>query len=288
MLSFSGWSLLNPIAYTARGQGCNMVLNYFFGPIINAAHSVANQVAHAVDQMSGNFSVSFRPQIIQSYSSGEYMRTKRLMYSMSKINYLLHALFTIPIVLEVNKILDIWLGKQSIPEYAAPFVCGILIIKCINSLNSPVTNVMSATGKIKKINICTAIIMVSIIPITIVLMKIGLSPTTMYFAMFVLTIINQYVCLRLLCDTFPVVTMKEYFQEIVLPCIVLTIVALILPCLTRFFIQPTLGRILLTSFLSFISVIAATSFFLNKAEKQLLMKMINTVLIRLHIVNKDV
>ena len=287
MLSFSGWSLLNPIAYTARGQGCNMVLNYFFGPIINAAHGVANQIAHAVDQMSGNFSVSFRPQLIQSYSSGDLVRTKRLMYSMSKISFLLHALFTIPIVLEINNLLILWLGKDSIPEYAAPFVCWILVIKCINSLNPPITNVMSATGNIRKINFFTAVIMVSIIPITIVMMRSGMKPTAMYIGILVLTIINQYVCLLILCDNFSEVTMKDYLKEIVLPCMAVSATSLLLPLLSCLLIPASLLRLLITCFLSFVSVLASMSFFFDKAEKRLVKNMMNNILTRLHLVKKS-
>ena len=281
MLSFSGWSMLNPISYTARNQGCNMVLNYFMGPLLNAAHGVSSQVSNAVDQMSRNFVVSFRPQIIQSYSSGEHARTKRLMYSMSKISFLLHALFVIPIIFEINNLLELWLGKDFIPEYAASFTCWILAIKWINSLNPPITNVMAATGKIKKINICTACIVVSIVPITIVLLKAGYPPTSMYIAMLVLTLINQYACLRIICSTFTEVTMRDYFKEIVLPCVELSIVALILPSLSCVFIEPSLGRLLLTCCLSVISVVAATAFYLNKEEKLLVKSMISAVLRRI-------
>lgn len=286
MLSFSGWSMLNPIAYTARGQGCNMVLNYYFGPILNAANGVANQIAHAVDQMSGNFSVSFRPQIIQSYSSGEYVRTKRLMYSMSKISYILHALFAIPIILEIDNLLTLWLGKDSIPEFAASFACWILIIRWFNSLNPPISNVMTATGKIRKINICTACIVISIIPITIILLAAGLSPTTMYIAMFILTIINQYVCLQILCDTFPEVSLKDYLKKIVIPCLLLTLTSLILPFFACLLIKPSLFRLFLTCFLSLGSVVASSVFFLNKEEKKMASNMIISLLKRLHIKKK--
>ena len=286
MLSFSGWSLLNPLAYTARGQGCNMVLNYFFGPVLNAAHSVANQIASAVDQMSKNFSISFRPQIIQSYACGEYTRTKRLMFSMSKILFLLHAVFTIPVILEIHNLLALWLGKDSIPEYAAPFACWILIIKWINSLNPPITNVMSATGHVKKINIYTASIIVCIIPITIVLLKLGFSPTTMYIAMLGLTILNQYSCLRILCNTFKEVTMMEYVKTIIVPCLALTLASLMLPVLTCVLLRPTLWRLLLTSGLSLVSVLASTAFFLNKEEKRLAKTMLTSLLKRFHFIKK--
>ena len=282
-LSFSGWSLLNPIAYTVRGQGCNMVLNFFYGPVLNAAHGVSNQIANAVQQMSGNFSVSFRPQIIQSYSNGEYARTKRLMYSMSKISFLLHALFTIPVIFEINNLLTLWLGKDSIPDYAAPFTCWILVVKWINSLNPPITNVMSATGEIKRINVCTACIVLSIVPITIVMLKAGLAPTSMYVAMLVLTFVNQYACVRILCNTFKEMTMKEYVKEIVLPCIALSLVALILPSLTCILLHPSWGRLLLTCCLSVLSVVVSTTFYLNKEEKQLAKYMLTSFLKRLHI-----
>lgn len=40
MLSFAGWSSLDPAAYMARDQGINMVLNSFFGPVVNAAQGL--------------------------------------------------------------------------------------------------------------------------------------------------------------------------------------------------------------------------------------------------------
>ena len=286
MLSFSGWSLLNPISYTARNQGCNMVLNYFFGPILNAAHSVSNQIANAVDQMSNNFSVSFRPQIIQSYASGEYQRTRRLMYSMTKIFFLLHAVFAIPIILEIDNLLSIWLGKESIPEYAASFACWILAIKWLNSLNPPITNVMAATGHVRKINIYTACIVVLIVPIAIVIFKMGFPPTTMYIAMLGLTILNQIVGVHILCNTFKEITVKDYTKEIVLPCLALTLVSLILPVLTCLLFPPTLIRLLITSTLSVFSVLAASVFYLNKEEKLLAKSMTNSLLRRLHIARK--
>lgn len=288
MLSFSGWSMLNPIAYTARGQGCNLVLNYYFGTILNAANNVAMQIANAVDQMSNNFSVSFRPQIIQSYASQEYVRTKRLMYSMSKISFLLHALFAIPIILEINNLLELWLGKDSIPEYAAPFACWILLIKWINCLNPPITNVMSATGRIKTINICTACILLSNVPIAILLMALGLSPVAIYIAMLLLTLLNQFVCLRILCNSFPVVTMRSYIVDIVLPSMALSVISLVLPFIVSYFLAPTVWRLLITFASCIVSIGFSCIFYLDKDEKLLAKTMAKSLLNRLfHLTNSN-
>lgn len=283
MLSFSGWSILNPIAYTARGQGCNMVLNYFWGPVLNAAYGIANQIAGAVDQMSSNFSVSFRPQIIQSYSSGEYARTKRLMFSMSKILFSLQAVFTIPIIFEVENLLTLWLGKESTPNYAPSLVCWILIIKWINCLNPPITNVMSATGYVKRINIYTACVVVCILPISIILLTCGFSPTSMYKAMLILTLINQYAGLRILCKTFTEVSMKEYFNNIVVPCLLLAIASIMLPALSCYAFNPSFGRVLITCGLSVVSVALSLLFFLNREEKRLVKSIVLSIMKRLHI-----
>lgn len=283
MLSFSGWSLLNPLAYMARGQGCNLVLNYFLGPIVNAAQGVANQVASAVDQMSNNFSVSFRPQIIQSYSCGEYTRTKRLMYSMSKICFFLHALFAVPIIFEINGILSLWLGKDSVPDFAPSFACWILIIKWINSLNPPITNVMAATGRVRKINVFTACIVTSIIPISILLLYFDCSPVTIYMAMLLLTLFNQYAGVRILCDTFPEVTVGDYLKRIILPCLELSVLAICFPILLKVVMPPSLVRLFITIGGSFIVIILSSFVYFDKEEKTLLKTMLNALLQRIRL-----
>lgn len=284
IFSYSGWTILNPLSYTARNQGCNMVLNYFFGPLLNAANGIANQVSAAVEQMSKNFIVSFRPQIIQSYASGEYIRTKRLMYSMSKITFLLHALFTVPVLLEINTLLDIWLGKDSIPEFAVPFACWILVNKWVSSLNPPITNVMAATGQVKKINIYTSCIMVSIIPITIVLLMLRLSPTSMFIAMLILAIINQYAGVRILCNTFTEVTTEDYVKKIIIPSLALALASIALPALICILLKPTLGRVFVTCGLTLVSVLISLSFYLDKEEKMLVKSMMTSLLKRFRII----
>ena len=164
LFSFSLWSLLDPITVTCRGQGCNMVLNAFFGPVVNAAYGISNQISGAIDGFTNNLSIAFRPQIIQSYSSGEYSRTKALFYSMSRINYMLHLMLIIPVAFSISYILDLWLG--SYPSETRIFTICVMIMQTINCLHAPISTVMVATGKIKKIKIVSFIIICSVIPLS--------------------------------------------------------------------------------------------------------------------------
>ncbi len=271
MLSFSGWSLLDPASYMARDQGTNMVLNAFFGPIVNAAQGIAYQVASAVDSFSGSFATAFRPQIIQSYSEGQHNRTKNLMFSMSKISYLLQLMLVVPIIIEINYILQLWLG-DGYPSYAASFVCVILAIKSIGTLNTPISNVISATGNIRKVKVFSAIIISSVVPIAIVLFKIGLSPIYAYIALLLLTIINQTGCIIILNQICPFIKIKDYIKTLALPLLLHTLIVIILPMVAWFMLPPSFGRLVLVCLLSVGGTIASGYLLvLNGVEKNMIM-----------------
>ena len=252
MLSFSGWTLLDPVAYTIRGQGCNLALNSFFGPVLNAAYTVANQVASGLDQFGNNIIVAFRPQIVQSYSAGEYSRTKHLMTSVSKINFVLQLMLTVPLILEMDYVLHLWLG-ETIPDYVIPFTCLILVVKNINTLNSPITFVIMATGKIKKYMICTSIIVSSTLLFSILFFALGFSPVSMYIVMVGVTIVNQAVCIHLLCQNFEHITLGEYLKTIVWPCLRQTLLMPLLPIAVWFLLPPSFWRLIVVCLASLVS-----------------------------------
>lgn len=269
MLSFSGWSVLDPAAYIARDQGTNMVLNSFFGTVVNAAQGIAYQIASAVDNFSGSFATAFRPQIIQSYSEGQYSRTKNLMFSMSKISYLLQAMLVVPIMIEIQFILQVWLG-EGYPVYAASFVCVILVIKSIGTLNTPISNVVSATGNIKKIKLFSAVMIASVVPIAIVLFKIGFSPIYAYIALLVLTIFNQIGCVFIMHQVFPYINPREYVKELAGPLLIHTVAMVVLPLAVWFILPPSYIRLILICLLSAGGTIVSGYYFvLNSVEKQM-------------------
>lgn len=277
MLSFAGWNVLDPAAYMARDQGTNMVLNSFFGPIVNASQGIAYQIATAVDNFGGSFSVSFKPQLIQSYSEGQYSRTKNLMLGMSKISYMLHIMIVIPLIIEMQYILNLWLGEVY-PSYAIPFTCLILSIKCIGALNTPISSVALATGNIRKIKIFSAIVIASIVPISFILFKFNSSPISAYIALLILTIINQLGSIILLQQIFPYIRINEYFKQLIYPLFIYTICMMVLPLIINSLMSYSIWRLLLVSITSFMSSFCFGYFIvLNKSEKIMIQKVIQKV-----------
>lgn len=287
MLSFAGWSALDPAAYIARDQGTNMVLNAFFGPVVNAAQGIAYQVAAAVDSFGGSFSTSFRPQIIQSYSEGQYSRTKNLMFSMSKISYMLHVMLVVPIIIEINYILQLWLG-DGYPSYAASFACLILCVKCIGSINSPISNVVSATGNIRKIKVFSAIVIASIVPVSIILFKLGSDPVYAYVALFILTLFNQVGCVIILHQVFPYIKPSDYAKNVILPLLIHTTAITIMPLLVWFLLPPSFGRLVLVCLLSAVgSALIGYNIVLNNAERSMMQDYYKSFLHKFHIRKKS-
>lgn len=131
MLCFSFWNLFDMFAFTMKGQGLNVLLNGFFGPVVNAARGVAAQIMSAIQGFSSNIVTAFRPQLIESYAQGDYQRTNNLMFSMSKISYGLLYILSLPVILELDFILSLWLGGN-VPNYTIIFTRLVLVDMLIN------------------------------------------------------------------------------------------------------------------------------------------------------------
>ena len=269
LFSFTAWSLLDPITLMLKGQGSNMVLNLFFGPIVNAAYGISQQISNAIDGFTSNLSIAFRPQIIQSYSSGDYYRTKNLMYGMSKINFIFHSILIIPVLFELDFLLNLWLGNDY-PAYTIPFTIFILFIATLNCLHAPISTVMVATGKIKRIKTISLLIIGSVVPIGYFLFKVGLAPTAIFVLLTFLTVINILVGAYIMSQEFPIVDFKDYLKTIFLPCVLFLVAILIIPFAISHLIPSSWYRLFFLAIIStVVAVIIGYRFVLNNTEKNL-------------------
>lgn len=93
MLAFAGWNLWGNCASITFTQGVNILLNIFFGPIVNAARGITTQVQGAVNQFSWNFQTALNPQITKSYASGDYIYMHKLIFRSSKFTFFFTIIF---------------------------------------------------------------------------------------------------------------------------------------------------------------------------------------------------
>lgn len=146
MLGFAGWNLWGNCAGVAFTQGVNLLLNMFFGPVVNAARGIAVQVQAAISQFSINFQTAMNPQITKSYAVQDYAYMHSLIFRSSKFTFYLLLLFSLPVMLETEAILRLWLG--TVPEYTVIFIRLMLCVTIVDSVANPLMVSASATGRV--------------------------------------------------------------------------------------------------------------------------------------------
>lgn len=275
MFSFSGWNLFGTFAYMMKGQGVNVLLNSFFGTIANAANGIASQVSFALQSLALNLTLAFKPQLTQSYAKGEYARTESLMFTMSKISYLLVCIISMPMIVDLEFVLGLWLG-ENIPQYAVVFTRLSIITMIIGVLNTPITQVIHATGKMRKYQLTTSLIICSILPISWILLKLGCEAGTVYYVGIIITVINQIACICVLKGAF-MYSIGKYLRDVVLFCCLI----IPAPLLTSNYIYnnatESITRFIAIFFANSIVICACAIMLLNRDEKRMLYSILNKI-----------
>ncbi|MBQ5740803.1 MAG: hypothetical protein IIV53_02995 [Bacteroidaceae bacterium] len=280
--SFSGWNLLGSMATLANSQGIHVLLNAFFGVIVNASSGIAAQVSSGLSQLAVNVVIAFRPQLVTAYSRNYKMEVQNMMFIMSKIGFALAFTIALPVLLEMDYLLSLWLGN-AVPEQAAIFSSIAVITVILANFNTPVTQVMHATGKIKKYQIITSIITCMILPISWCFFKIGFDAKTIFWVSLFMTIVNQLCALFILHAEFKY-DVKKYLTEVIGSCVFMALVASITPCLVSYMMNSTFLRLTLVCLCSVLNmVILGYYFLLNNREKNMVAGLIK----RKFKINKD-
>jgi O-antigen/teichoic acid export membrane protein len=156
LVCFSSWRLLGATSQIAEIHGVNIFLNIFYGTIINATNGIANQVSGAVNSLVYSFQQSFQPQITKYYATQDFNNMQKLIKTTAKLSFILLTFFIIPLEINMEFILTIWLENP--PQYATIFCQLILIYILFEALNAPLWMVIISTGKIALYQIFLAIL----------------------------------------------------------------------------------------------------------------------------------
>ena len=244
ILGFAGWTSFTMVAFTCYTNGLSILLNIFFGPTVNAARAISTQVQNAIQSFLHNFQVAINPQIIKSYANSDIQRMFALVFKGTKFSYFLMYFISLPIILEIDQILAIWLTE--VPDYTANFVRLILVIVVIDSLGGPLYIAKQASGRIRNFQLITGLLMLTILPISYICLKATSSPEVVYIVYIIVLSLVQFVSMLILYKEMSM-PIKEYCKNVLVPIFFVSIFSPIFPVLA-YFILPK------TSLLSFIAV----------------------------------
>lgn len=273
IFSFSGWNVFNMFAWMTQGQGINMLINLFFGPVVNAARGVSGQIQAAIQGFCENLVIAFRPQLVLSYSQGNFNRTSNMMESMSKVMFIMFLLLSNPIIFNIDYILKLWLGND-IPEYTAPFVILILLSMYPRNFTMAFTQVVHATGKLKNYELASSIVILLVLPLSYLVLRLGGNVISVFWINLAICSVAFVVSLIFLHKVFPL-NIKHYCRNVILPCLMLGIMSLIVPILSYLLIQTNTARFLSITVLgSVFNLVFAYLFVLNNDERNLMLTML--------------
>ena len=250
MTKFAGWTFLGSSSSIVTNYGQGIVVNMFFGTVVNAAQGVASQVNGQLGAFAMNMLKAINPVIDKSEGGGE--RQKMLSVSMtgSKMSFYLSVLFIIPVFIEMPYIFSFWL--KEVPEYAIIFCRLALIRSVLEQLYITMGNSIGAVGKIRGYQISNSILNLVPLIVTYVLFKMSYPPYTMYVVFIGYTIFGGFITLyfnKVLCD----LSIKTYLKEVILPSLQTGILIVVITLIPYFLIHEGFIRFVLISFTSTIS-----------------------------------
>lgn len=253
MISYSGWDLIGNFSSVARSEGVNLILNLFCGPAVNAARAIAYQAEAALYQFTSNFLQASRPVIIKLYASREIDKMLNLLYGTGKFAFLLFSCLAIPISLESDTILKLWLGNP--PFYASIFLSIILVNYMVISLTNTINIGVHATGDVKRLNIYAGCKIFLEIPVIYILMKAGLQPYWSLIVLLLGTLLVIWIDLWVLRKNIPEAKISHFFSKvIVVDCLIIAIPTF-LCYLIHFYMQSGIFRLILVCMVYWLSII---------------------------------
>lgn len=247
MFGFAGWNFIGAAAGLLRDQGGNILINIFCGPVANAARGLAYQVNNAVQSFLSSFTTAMHPQITKSYSSGDDRYFMSLIYKGSKISYYILFILSLPIILNTEYIVQLWLGQ--VPEHTINFIRLVLILSMSEAISTPLVTAMLATGNIKKYQIIVGGLNMMNLPISYLFLRQGSSPEVVFIIAIIISQICLYARIYLLRDMINLET-GEYIRQVYLRIIIVTIISSLLSFITYVYAPEGFTGLLIVSIAS--------------------------------------
>jgi O-antigen/teichoic acid export membrane protein len=264
LTEFLGFSMIGSIAWIVKDQGMNIVLNLFFGPLLNTARGIASQVNSAITSFSSNFMRAVYPQIVKSYANNNNDYLYKLIVLSSKLNYYLLLFLSIPICLETEFIINLWL--KNTPDYVCLYIRLGMIDILLTSFSNTIGTLNLASGNIKLYQILIGGSLILNLPISLGILYFIQKPIVPMIVAIILAVISMVLRLLLLKIqlNFPAF---DFFKKVILIAFIVSIVALFFPLLAVIYTIPSFARFCSSVLISILSCLLSIWFLgLNKDE----------------------
>lgn len=245
------WNVLGGISSIGLNQGIQLLLNVFFSPIVNAAQTIANQVKGTIEQFTSNIRISFNPPIIKSCAQRNINETLELLSFSVRFSSIAVILVSTPIIVKLDYILKLWLVNP--PAHTTILTLLLILNSIIDNVTTPIVSVIQARGDIKKYQIISSLILLSILPASYFLYLKGIAPEAygvLLLVASVLMLIVRIVFLHQILTVNPI----QIIKLILMQAFVFPLFSLIVPLILSYILTDTLYSLILITIVSILIV----------------------------------
>lgn len=275
--SFFGWNFLTAISSLFTVQGIGIVLNHFFGTVLNAAQGIANQVNGALSNFSGNMMKALNPVIVKSAGAGNNEAMNRATIAGCKFSSLLTMFFGIPLSIEVHYVLSIWL--KEVPDWAAVFVVLQLVQSIITQMANSAATAVYAKGDIKHYAIWKSVMNAMPVFLTWIAFHMGGGPIWLYVPMIVVWAIGGNMVIIYYSKRKCGLKVVEYVNKVVIPILGAAILMLMFGFVSYMTMSTSFLRLVTTCVATTIGMLVAAGLFaITKEEKAMVVNFVQHII----------
>lgn len=266
MMVYSGWSIVS-YAPIVVAQLSNLMVNSFFGPVVNAARAVSLTVQQNVVAFVTNFQVALNPQIIKNFAANNMERVFELVNISQKISFSLMFMLFLPILTNVDYILSLWLVE--VPIYTNSLVIIVAISSIFMSIVNPLGVIGEAANRLKLFNSISLPYYVISVMIVYIALYWGCDVILMFsiFTLFdVLYFLVAIRIVRFVCDL-------PYWNQLIF--YLRTILVMIIGSLGSFYInklllEPFCGLVIKSILSLFLAILLVEFLVLSSKERSIM------------------
>ena len=270
MTSFAGWNFLGNASSMIGNYGQGIILNSFFGTVLNAAQGIAAQINGQIQVLASNMLKALNPVLGKSAGANNKELLLKSTLLGAKYSTALYTMIALPIIIETSNILQLWLHQ--VPEWTIIFVRIQLIRSFIEFQFCTLPSTISASGKIRKYSIWSSICNFLQLPLIYLCFYIGLPPYSMYFVAIICGNLVVYVGAFYYIQQLYHLSLYTFIKEVLKPIYFTTVVTMVPIYCIKYIMQ--IHSIILLFIYLFLSIVIFILFFyfigFNKKKKKMI------------------
>ena len=269
LTSYGLWNAWGTLGALLRAQGSAVLINVNFGPRVNAGVAVGSTLSGHCNTLSGSMIGAFSPAIFNAWGAKCYDEARKLAYRTCKFGTLFILVFAIPLCLEVDEVLRIWLVNP--PAYASGICIFVLAMNVIDKTAVGHMLAVNANGKVAMYQAFLGTSLVLTLPLAWLLIRLGVGPYSIGWAM-VATMVFCAMGRVWFARKLVGMSARYWARRVVAPIVIISIGCLCVGLLPRVFMSASFLRVCTTTALVEILLVPFSWSLILDAEERRFMR----------------